>query len=67
MADSQWREEASFPSLGRAGHASCCVFGDQLLVCGGRIGNRLYSDVWQVGAVVLWSALVVADGASSNA
>lgn len=41
----EWRTEASFETLNRAGQASC-VWGTKLLLFGGRTSSSFFTDCW---------------------
>lgn len=41
----EWREEARFETLNRAGQASC-VWGSKLLLFGGRTASTFFTDCW---------------------
>ncbi|KAI7841997.1 hypothetical protein COHA_004340 [Chlorella ohadii] len=41
----EWRDEASFETLNRAGQASC-VWGTKLLLFGGRTSSSFFTDCW---------------------
>lgn len=53
----EWREEAIFETLNRAGQASC-VWGTQLLVFGGRTTSTFFTDAWAFDTVAgTWELL----------